>query len=220
VVALFAATVFLGAALMFSAEPMIGKLILPVLGGAPAVWNTCVMFFQFELLAGYLYAHLSATRLGLRAQSAVQVGLLAMGALVLPLSLGNEVNAAPQQPILTVVMLLARALGLPLLAISATAPLLQRWIVSTRDPAAKDPFFLYAASNLGSLIALVSYPFLLEPTLGLVQQRWAWSAGYLSLIGLTVVCAWKAQQPARAAGSWLRRRRSPWPMSPAHALNG
>src|SRR5439155_26205794 len=112
---------------------------------------------------------------------------LAAGALALPLSLDADMSGASQQPILTVVMLLLRSIGLPLLAISATAPLLQRWFASTHHPAAKDPFFLYAASNLGSLIALLSYPFLLEPTLRLVQQRRTWSAGYLLLVGLTAL---------------------------------
>jgi len=198
-VALYALTLFLSAALLFAAEPMMGKLILPLLGGTPAVWNTCVMFFQLELLAGYLYAHLAATRLRFGTQAAVQLGLLAAGLLTLPLAVPAVPPDAVERPIATVVLLLARSAGLPLLAIAATAPLLQRWLATTPHPAAKDPFFLYAASNLGSLIALVAYPFAIEPALRLVTQRWAWSGAYAGLLALTAVCAWHVRRavPAR-----------------------
>ena len=203
-VPLFAATLVLSGTLLFIAEPMIGKLILPLLGGTPAVWNTCVMFFQFELLAGYLYAHMITTRLRARTQIALQLGLLAVGLTALPLAVRGEATMALQRPIVTVLALLTRSIGLPLLAIAGTAPLLQRWLASTRDPAARDPFFLYAASNLGSLLALVAYPFLIEPTLRLTTQRWAWSAGYSMLLVLTAACAWLAQsspQPIPGAAS-------------------
>ena len=198
---LFAATLFMSAALLFVAEPMMGKLILPLLGGTPAVWNTCVMFFQFELLVGYLYAHLIATRLSFRTQVAMQIGLLAAGLLTLPLAVHGLPPAAVQRPISTVLLLLLRSVGLPLLAIAASAPLLQRWLATTRHPAARDPFFLYAASNLGSLIALLAYPFAIEPMFRLVTQRWAWSGAYGVLLALTAACAWYAHRTARAGAA-------------------
>jgi hypothetical protein len=198
-VPLVALTLFVSASLLFVIEPMAGKLVLPLLGGTPAVWNTCVMFFQFELLAGYLYAHVSTSRLGQRAQFALHLALLGLGLLALSVALRGSTAEASNAPILTVIVLLARSIGLPLLAVAATAPLLQRWLATTRDPAGRDPFFLYAASNLGSLIALLAYPFAIEPLLRLRTQRIVWSAGYLVLIALTAACAWQTSRSSQPA---------------------
>jgi hypothetical protein len=196
---LLSITLFLSAALLFVAEPMMGKLILPRLGGTPAVWNTCVMFFQFELLLGYVYAHVSARRLAIKTQVLVQMGVLALGLVSLPIALHGDTTSGSDHPILTVLWLLTRSVGLPLLAIAASAPLLQKWLSVTRDPAARDPFFLYAASNLGSLCALLAYPFLIEPGLPLTNQRWSWSLAYLGLLLLTATCGWGAVRAQRKA---------------------
>jgi hypothetical protein len=191
---LFAATLFLSATLIFTAEPIIGKLIVPLLGGSPAVWNTCVMFFQLELLAGYLYVHAIARRLTERMQFAVQLVLLGVGLFGLPLALGGDVIVAAERPIRTVLLIMTHSIGLPLLGIVATAPLLQQWFAGTRAWTSNDPYFLYAASNLGSLLALLAYPFLIEPGLSLTSQRKIWTAGYIALYGLTAICAWIADR--------------------------
>jgi SAM-dependent methyltransferase len=200
VTVLFALTLFLSASLMFIVEPMMGKLVLPVLGGTPAVWNTCVMFFQFVLLAGYLYAHVTATRLSLLMQAVLQIVLLAAGLATLPLALRGVESAAVEAPITSVLLILTLSVGLPLLAIAASAPLLQTWLASTTSSNARDPFFLYAVSNFGSLAALLSYPFLLEPGFRLLTQRRAWSAGYALLVILTAACAWLARRYAAGNG--------------------
>jgi SAM-dependent methyltransferase len=198
---LLSVTLFLSAALLFVAEPMMGKLILPRIGGTPAVWNTCVMFFQFELLLGYLYAHFSASRLAIKTQVLVQMGVLALGLVSLPIALHGDTASGSEHPIVTVLWLLTRSVGLPLLAIAASAPLLQKWLSVTRDPAARDPFFLYAASNLGSLCALLAYPFLIEPGFALSSQRGGWSLAYLGLLALTATCGWGAVRAQRKAGA-------------------
>jgi hypothetical protein len=196
---LFTATLFTSAALLFVAEPMMGKLVLPLLGGSPAVWNSCVMFFQLELLVGYLCAHAIGTRLSLRRQFLAQLALVALGAATLPLAINGDATAAVARPIGTVMSLLVRSIGLPLLAVAATAPLLQRWFASTRHQAADDPFFLYAASNLGSLIALFAYPLAIEPWLALSAQRRLWTGGYLLLATLIATCAWMTEGSRSAA---------------------
>ena len=189
--AIFSATSFLSAALLFSIQPIIAKMLLPLLGGTPAVWTTCMVFFQGALLAGYLYAHLLSSRLTPRAQSAVHLGLLLLAGLALPFgvtddsvrSLVTDANPAGWllQGLLTTV-------GLPFFVISASAPLLQKWFSKTGHPSAHDPYSLYAASNLGSLIALLSYPVLVEPNLRLATQSQFWTAGYAALGVLFLLC--------------------------------
>src|SRR5215475_1960430 len=134
VLLLYAVTMFVGATLLFVVQPMVGKMILPLLGGTPAVWSTCMVFFQAALLGGYAYAHAISARLSVR---------------------------------LDVLLLLSLSVGLPFLVVSATAPLLQKWFSHTGHAAASDPYFLYAASNLGSMLALLGYPTLIEPRLHL-----------------------------------------------------
>lgn len=189
----FAATLFLSAALLFTIQPMFARLVLPYLGGAPAVWTTCVLFYQTALLAGYLYAHLTVARLRLRRQVLVHLGLVLAVLLVLPPSIPDGwVPPAAASPVPALLGLLAWAIGLPFFAVASTAPLLQRWFASTGHRAAGDPYFLYAASNAGSLLALVAYPFLIDATLGLATQTRLWSAGVSVLALLVGACGWLA----------------------------
>jgi hypothetical protein len=189
---LFAVTAFINAALLFFLEPLIAKMILPHLGGTPAVWNTCMVFFQAVLLAGYAGAHGLATRLRPGRQLAIACGLQALVFLVLPFHLPHSLlRAIPYEanPIPWLLLLLLVVVGLPFFVLAAAGPLLQRWFAGTGHPAAPDPYFLYAASNLGSMLALVSYPWLVEPNLRLFEQAWAWAAGYGLLVALTLGCA-------------------------------
>jgi SAM-dependent methyltransferase len=204
---LFATTLLLSATLLFLVQPMVGKMILPLLGGAPAVWNTCMVFFQAALLAGYAYAHGSAARLESRRQALLHAGVLLLPALTLPLltlpvrlargeSLPNlpglsVFNSPPAEanPIPWLLALLVLTVGLPFFVLSTSAPLLQKWFAGTGHPSAGDPYFLYAASNLGSMLALISYPLLLEPFLRLEVQGRLWTAGYAGFVLLTLVCA-------------------------------
>jgi hypothetical protein len=152
---------------------MIGKMILPLLGGTPAVWSTCMVFFQAALLAGYAYAHASSAWLGLRRQTLVHVALLLVPLAVLPLGVdAGRLRGSEANPVLAVLVLLSVSVGLPFFAVSATAPLLSQWFTHTGHRAALDPYFLYAASNLGSMLALLSYPALIEPRLTLRGSSW------------------------------------------------
>jgi hypothetical protein len=187
---LFAATLLLSASLLFLVQPMIAKMVLPTFGGSPAVWNACMLFFQVALLLAYLYAHFSASRLSVRGQVVLQVGVLVLPVLCLPLSLarGFPGQAAPVFALLSG---LALGAGLPFLAVAVTAPLLQRWYSRTE---LRDPYPLYAASNAGSMLGLLAYPTLVEPNLTLRQQAHLWTAGYVVLallIGLCGALAWR-----------------------------
>jgi len=181
---------FLSAFLLFSMEPMVAKMILPLLGGAPAVWNTCLVFFQAVLLAGYSYAHLSAERLRPRRQIVLHLSVLFIAFIVLPLHIAARwVPPVRQNPALWLLALLSVSVGLPFFVLSASTPVLQKWFSHSGDPAASDPYFLYAASNAGSLAGLLSYPFVLEPTLHLTTQSRMWSFGYVLLFLLACGCA-------------------------------
>src|SRR5262245_52227918 len=195
---LFAATIFVSAALLFAVEPMIAKMLLPVLGGTPAVWNTCMVFFQTALLAGYGYA-LIVSRWPIRRQLVVQVFLLTLGLISLPLGLSAYwVNAVPAtgNPSLWLLACLAATVGLPFFIISSNGPLLQKWFSYSDVSIANDPYFLYSASNAGSLLALLAYPALLEPFLTLRVQSRAWAGVYLLLLALVVVCAMRLWRTA------------------------
>src|SRR4051812_9716397 len=179
---------------------MVAKMVLPLLGGVPSVWTTSLLFFQLVLLAGYAYAHFAVGRLGTRRQAVVQVVLVLVPLLVLPIGLPQGWTP-PQDsnPIPWLLALLALTAGLPLFVVTSTGPLIQRWFASTTHRGARDPYFLFAASNLGSLIGLLIYPLLLERTLSLHDQSRVWTLGYLLLIVLTVVCAvalWRADETA------------------------
>lgn len=186
----FTITIFMNATLLFAVQPMFTKLVLPRLGGTPAVWNTCLLFFQTALLAGYLYAHLGTRWLSPRTQALVHLGLLLVAIVSLPIGIpaGFERPLQGVVPIAWLIGLLVVALGAPFTLVAAGAPILQRWFAATHHPRADNPYFLYAASNLGSFVALLSYPFLIEPNFRLVEQRRWWSIGYLVLLVLLALC--------------------------------
>ena len=189
-VALFSVTLFVSAALTFLVQPMFAKFILPLFGSTPAVWNASLLFFQTTLLAGYLYAHESTRRLGVRRQAALHVGVLMVPLLVLPVGVPDDwLPPAKANPVPELLGLMAVAVGLPFFVVSTTAPLLQRWLAATSHPAAADPYFLYRASNFGSVLGLLAYPLAVEPGLRLVDQGWLWSAGYGLLVVLVLACA-------------------------------
>ena len=195
---LFGLSLFVSAALLFWIEPMCAKMILPLLGGSPAVWNTCMAFYQVVLLAGYIYAHLTTRWLGVQRQVAVHVVLLLLVFIALPIGINYQWSPpVTANPIGWLFLLLAASIGLPFFTLSATAPLLQAWFVRTDHPSATDPYFLYSASNLGSMVALLGYPFLIEPLLPLRVQAMWWSGGYLLLTGLISVCALVAVRASR-----------------------
>jgi hypothetical protein len=219
--ALFAAALLLGAALIFWAELLCSRLLLPLLGGGAAVWNTALVFFQIALLGGYLYAHASVRWGRGRSAALLHPALLLAAALFLPITaarLPPPVGGA--NPILWQLGALALMVGPPFVVLAGTASLLQSWFARLDGPAARDPYFLYAASNMGSLGALVSYPTLIEPNLRLVSQGTLWTVGYLVLAALVLACAIVAAgnaEPAESAdaapaapaldGGWLLRAR-------------
>ncbi len=196
----FGATLLISATLLFWIQLLVARLVLPLLGGAPAVWNTCMVFFQAVLLVGYLYAHALARRGSLRVQTAVHLTVI-LGALpLLPISL--RLQGAPPtatNPVPWLLLLLLVSAGIPAFAVSATAPLLQSWFSRTEHPAAADPYFLYAASNLGSMAALVAYPTIIELTQSLDQQGRTWAGGYALLAALIGVCAVTLWRPGRGS---------------------
>src|SRR5919202_6506443 len=181
----FALTLFTSAALLFVVEPMVGKMILPLLGGTPAVWNTCMVFYQAVLLAGYGYAHALTARLRPRAGVLGPLPLLLVPLLFLPLSVSEAlIQGHVERPVLGLLLVLTASVGLPLFVVCSTAPLLQKWFAGTGHPSAGDPYFLYGASNLGSMLALLAYPVLLEPGLTLCQQSVSWAFAYGLLAAL------------------------------------
>ncbi len=185
---LFAVAIFFSATLLFMVQPLAGKILLPVLGGSPAVWSTCIVFFQAVLLLGYVYAHALSTRVARRWQRPVHVGVLIIASITLPLSIeiGEPGGADPRWWVLRA---LASTVGLPFFALSATAPLLQRWFSQTNDPRAKDPYFLYSASNAGSLLGLLAY-LLVEPVATRSVQASGWSVGFWALAALVAGCGY------------------------------
>jgi hypothetical protein len=203
VVILFSLTSFLASALLFTVEPMIGKMALPVFGGTPSVWNTCLVYFQVMLLCGYLFAlgvdraeELEPCWASMVPLIALTV-LLAAGYLVQPIAFESDAGrqiSSNESPAMALLGILFFSATLPLVMVSATAPLVQHWFALTGHPRARDPYFLYAASNGGSLLALLAYPFLIEPNLGLAVQRQVWRTGFLLLALLVLCCgvvAWR-----------------------------
>jgi hypothetical protein len=189
---LFCGTLFTSAALLFWIQPLIGKTLLPLLGGSPAVWNTCVLFFQIMLLAGYLYALALSSWLSPRLQAVVHVVLITSVAVYLFLSPMHSpvVNAVQQEnPTRWLLETLFVIVGLPFFILSATSPLLQSWFSRLQHHLAVDPYFLFAASNAGSLIALLAFPLVLEPGLVLNQHYQIWRVGFVVLAALTCVIA-------------------------------
>lgn len=195
---LFAVAVFSSAALVFLVEPMVARMVLPRLGGSSAVWNTSLAFFQAALLVGYAYAHALQRVRSLKAQMLTHLAVLAVAALVLPLRI-SEVFGPPSvdQPAFWLLGVLAVSVGAPFAALSATAPLLQAWYARLNADG-RDPYALYAASNLGSLLALLAYPVLVEPMLRLKVQAGTWSLGY-GAFAILVVALIAVSRRARAA---------------------
>ncbi|MBL8797767.1 MAG: hypothetical protein JNM56_27965, partial [Planctomycetia bacterium] len=209
---LFAFTLLVSATLLFLLQPMIGKMMLPKLGGTPAVWATCMVFFQAALLAGYAYCHFAPQRLGAERHKRFHVALLLSPFVLLPLGwlawsfarvpLGVAQDWAPPgdlYPLFPALHILALTVGLPFFIVATAAPLLQRWYASLNRPSARDPYFLYSASNLGSMAALLGYPFLVEPWIGLTAQGWLWLAGYGLFVGMTLTCLFLVQRSLAAS---------------------
>src|SRR5580658_10410017 len=155
----FTLSMFASALLLFLVEPMVARMLLPLLGGTPAVWNTCLVFFQLVLLAGYLYAHAAMRWMGRRTQLAVHIAVVVAALLVLPVSISPRgMPTALENPAQWILLTLAAIVGLPFFALSASTPILQKWFTQTSHKSAADPYFLYAASNAGSLVGLLGYP--------------------------------------------------------------
>ena len=197
-VPLFAITLILSAFLLFSVQPLFGKMVLPLLGGTPGVWNTAMMFFQAMLLGGYAYAHLTTKFLNVRTQAVVHVALLSLCVFVLPVAIPESWANPPttENPVPWLLGLMLVTIGAPFFVLAGTAPMLQRWFSTTDHPDAQNPYFLYAASNLGSMAALISYPFVVEPLMGLQEQSHIWMLGYIALVALIAGAGlWTAQSP-------------------------
>ena len=200
--ALFALAIFTSAALVFMVEPMIAKLVLPKLGGSPAVWNTSMVFFQLALLLGYGYAHLIQRVKSLHRQIVVHLCLLVAAAITLPLRVNGLLGDPPTGlPIPWLLGELTLSIGAPFAVLSATAPLLQAWYARVRagHDDAKNPYVLYAASNLGSFISLLAYPAVIEPLLRLTTQRYLWTGGYLLFVVIVAALgfiSWRARDEA------------------------
>ena len=195
---LFAATVFLSAFLLFLVQPMIAKQILPWFGGAAGVWTTCLVFFQSALLAGYAYPDLIARKLAPKKQAWVHTALLAASCLVLPVIAGDFWKpAGDANPIFGILALLAGVIGLPYVMLSTTSPMVQTWFARARPGAS--PYRLFALSNLASMLALLSYPFLIEPSIGVKQQAWIWSGMYVLFALLAAACAFRSARAAVAS---------------------
>ena len=180
---LYTVTIFLSSALLFLIQPMVARIILPAFGGSPAVWTTSMVFFQAVLLGGYAYAHYSNKKLGPKRQALIHIPLMVVALLTLPFTThvsGGAVNGGTS--LIDVLKVLLSMVGAVFFTVSAGAPLIQRWFASTDDPQAKDPYFLYSASNFGSMIALLGYPILVEPRFLLSEQTQIWRYGYLVLV--------------------------------------
>ncbi|WP_439566751.1 spermidine synthase [Sphingopyxis sp.] len=183
---LFVLTILVGSFLLFQVQPMVARMVLPKLGGAPAVWNSAMLVYQALLLGGYAYAHWLG-RFTVQRQAIIHVVLFLVAALWLPISIAQIAPPGPGQEALWVPLLLLASIGPVFFVVSAQAPLMQRWFAADRQ--AGDPYYLYAASNLGSFAGLISYPALVEPSLPLAAQSWGWTAGYALLVLLVAACA-------------------------------
>jgi hypothetical protein len=187
---IYALTLFCSSALLFLMEPMFAKMVLPLLGGTPAVWNTCMVCFQGLLLAGYAYGHWSIRWLGIKRQIGLQLMTLVSAVVALPIALPQTWSPPTTgSPAFWLTMLVLVVVGLPFFAVSTTGPVIQRWFAATRHRAGGDPYFLYAASNVGSMAALIGYPVLVEPFITLQTQSRLWGWGYGCLIALTGISA-------------------------------
>lgn len=190
-VAVYALTSILSAFLVFFIQPVVAKIALPTLGGTPAVWNGCMLFFQAMLLGGYLYANVLSNRVRLQIQPFIHIALLALALVTFPMQFNGMEGVDPAtRPMLWLMSMLLFSVGVPFFVISATAPLLQRWFSHTNHRDAANPYFLYAASNIGSMGALLCYPFFIEPFYELLKQVRSWESGVMLLAVLFVPVAW------------------------------
>jgi hypothetical protein len=190
---LYCLAILVSSALLFLVQPMCAKAVLPYLGGTPAVWNTCMVFFQAGLLAGYAYAHYLPGRFGPRRQAVLHIVALAAALALLPIAIPAD-GADVGHPVVWLLVVLTRTAAVPFVLVAASGPLLQRWHAAA---GARDPYYLYAASNVGSLAALLAYPVVVEPNLTLAEQGRLWLAGFVVLVGLTALCVpWRTAAPA------------------------
>lgn len=214
----FGITIFVGAFLLFQMQPMVGKYVLPWFGGMPAVWTTCLLFFQVLLLGGYLYSHALSAKLEPRMQWLVHsiaagaaVTVLAIEVLLwrIPLLPGSYWKPiSPDHPVRHLLLLLTVSVGLPYMLLCTTGPLLQSWISSLDQ--GRSPYRLYALSNLGSLLGLITYPIVFEPFFGLRSQAWLWTIGYVIFAAGSMLCATYVRNNEPATSS-LNEHRSPYP---------
>src|SRR4051812_35879132 len=189
ILVVYTAAIFTSALLLFSVQPLFTKMVLPRLGGSPAVWSVAMVFFQSLLLGGYLYAHFLMQVRNRKIVVGIHCLLLVVALLTLPLSIANGWGTPPQSGYAFWLLgLFAVSIGLPFFALAANNPLLQAWFVRTGHPSGPDPYFLYASSNIGSFLALLSYPVLLEPMFTLRTQNLIWTSGYGLLILLIAGC--------------------------------
>ncbi|MBX7201106.1 MAG: fused MFS/spermidine synthase [Rhodospirillaceae bacterium] len=187
-----ALTIFLGAFLLFAVEPMIAKMILPWFGGSAAVWLTCLLFFQGALLAGYIYAHLLTSKLSARRQGRVHIALLVISLAVLPIIPADTLKpTGGGMPLLQILLVLSATIGLPFLLLASTGPLMQTWFARGAGPDAS-VYRLYSLSNIASLLALLSYPALVEPQFATHVQAWGWSAVYALFVLTAALAAWRS----------------------------
>src|ERR1700733_8002283 len=189
VLAIYITAIFLSAATLFAVEPMFTKMVLPQLGGAPSVWSVALAFFQTGLLAGYAYAHFMIRRLPAGIAVMLHVAVMLAATFVLPLAIAAGWGRAPDHgETLWLIGMFAASIGLPFFALSANGPLLQAWFARSGHPGAGNPYFLYATSNVGSFVALVSYPLVVEPLTRLSDQVRAWTLTFYVLIALIATC--------------------------------
>lgn len=197
-ITLYSATLLLSALLLFAIQPMFSKMILPLLGGTPQVWNTAMLFFQLLLLGGYAYAHITSKYLNIRFQAVLHLFLLILFFFVLPIALPEGwTPPLSKDPTLWQIALMTVTIGGPFFVLSGCAPMFQRWFSRIDHKDAGNPYFLYGASNLGSMTALLLYPVIIEPTLDITQQSHAWMYAYMALILFTAFCAlvvWKTNK--------------------------
>jgi len=192
------ASVLLSAFLLFLLQPILARMLLPVHGGSPAVWNTCMVFFQVLLLAGYAYAHGSLRLMGFSRQPVVHAVLLVGSLFFLPRAL-TSIGTGTMSPVPSILLALALTAGIPFFVLSTNSSLTQRWFSLSSFERSADPFWLYAASNVGSLVALLSYPLIVEPAFGLRAQLRYWSIGYAVFIALSLASMIVARGGIRAA---------------------
>ena len=185
----FAVAIFTSAFLVFQIQPVIVRFILPWYGGTPSVWTTCMLFFQIGLLVGYIYAHLLARYIHPARQAYIHLALVLISLSTLPITPTLPDNSSDNMKLVEILIILGASVGLPFILLSASAPLLQHWF--SKAYAGKSPYRLYALSNTGSLLALLSYPFVVEPLLSLTNQTLSWSMGYALFFILCLWCAWQ-----------------------------